>query len=279
MQIRRQTGIEMIRKVYLESGRCWLGLDEKGALWSATGLPLSDQDWEAIQFNEVYRGYYPACRFTAIVTTEKDFVAVGIGADHLPYVYRSMMGGVWESADLLCRRKEGGYERASSEILDVFYDRKNRQLFFPCRNGELITMPDCPKCMKLTQVSKEPLIKARWSGEVSEPIVLTCESGREVILPLNQISQFQVTRSYAVEKLEKGGYWVDVSGQRLERQSEIDDKKQLHMELDSLSAWLNDISKETCLFFCCKNGTRAEFASYLARQKGYRYAYCIGKGD
>lgn len=269
--------IKLMEKVYLQSARCWLGLDKEGKLWLST-VPFPERtDWQAVKFNEVYHGYYPSCKFTSIAITEKDFVAVGTGEDHLPYVYRSLMGGVWENTGLLCRNWDDGYKRASSEIINIFYDIKNRQIFFPCKNGELITLPDCPKCIKITKVSTEDIKQAEWSGEESEHMVLTTESDNKIRLNINGISQFQVTFSYAVDKLTKEGYLVDLREQKTELQGWIEPSRQIHIKLDNLEDWLSDIPSDTFLFFICINGTRAEFAAYLARRRGYRKAFCIGK--
>ena len=120
-----------------------IALDKEGNLWK------SNAEWQPIAFNENYQGYYPFCTFTAIAATDVDFVAAGMGEDGLPYVYRSVMGGVWESANMLAGSPLNGFVRASGKVNRIVYDGTSRQIFLLCANGELVTMPDCPRCVRV----------------------------------------------------------------------------------------------------------------------------------
>lgn len=69
-------------------------------------------------------------------------MAAGIGEDGLPCAFRSLLGSVWE-------------------------------------NGELLIIPDCPKCAKIYRVSEERIVGGHFS-EVGRNIILITAVGNEV---------------------------------------------------------------------------------------------------
>lgn len=226
--------------------QCWrdgcrtrLALDKDGNLWKAQVKSDEVPDWQPVLFNENYAGYYPACTFTSIVATDVDFVAAGNGEDGLPYVYRSLMGGVWESANLMAGSALNGFVRASGKINQMLYDHQTRQIFLLCDNGELVTMPDCPKCVRVRKVTDCALVadrveeggrtgmegcveeKGRVKGERHvkmegrEPrLVLTNARGESIVLNAYEMTQVRASYSYVKEQLKKGGWLVDLRWRR-----------------------------------------------------------------
>lgn len=191
-----------------------LALDKDGNLWKGGAA------WEPVSFNENYRGYYPQCTFTAITATDMDFVAAGMGEDGLPYVYRSVMGGVWESANLMAGNALNGFVRVSGKVNRILYDSPSRQVFLLCANGELVTMPDCPKCVRVRKVSDYALTdgEIQKDGEdfpagrraAGKRLVLTDEHGGTVVLSQYEMTQVRASLSYVKEQLKKGGYLIDL---------------------------------------------------------------------
>lgn len=237
----------------------YIGLDEKGSLWILTGSLSKEKEWIPIEFNELYAGYYPACQFTAICATEKDFVAAGMGEDGLPYVFRSLMGGVWESADLLCGNLLMGYKRAVGKIVEILYDFNTKQLFMICENGELLTLPDCPKCAKICNVSEERILGGHFSEDGSKIILITVDR-KEVPIEKESISQIRVTSDFARKRIEEGGDLVDLR----------------KMSMEATVDWLKTQPKEKCILFLCEYGVQSDQAAKYARSIGYHQAYSMG---
>lgn len=229
-----------------EGCRTRLALDRDGNLWKAQVKSGEVPDWQPVLFNENYAGYYPACMFTSIAATDVDFVAAGNGEDGLPYVYRSLMGGVWESANLMAGSALNGFVRASGKINQMLYDHQTRQIFLLCDNGELVTMPDCPKCVRVRKVTDCALVAGRVEGEGSveekgcageegrvdegrteekgrtgmegheSRLVLTNLRGEEIVLNAYEMTQVRASYSYVKEQLKKGGWLVDLRKKRQE---------------------------------------------------------------
>lgn len=296
--------------------RTRLALDRDGNLWKAQvkfavnvdwrGKSTEDAncrsdsaksvDWQPVSFNENYAGYYPACTFTAIAATDVDFVAVGNGEDGLPYVYRSLMGGVWESANLMVGSTLNGFVRASGKINQMLYDHQTRQIFLLCDNGELVTMPDCPKCVRVRKVTDCALVAGRvedesgaWnvsragrSGNVrygaSGPrLLLVNARSEEIILNAYEMTQVRASFTYVKEQLEQGGWLIDLRGKKRAGMSAgISPEQVLYMCMDEVVEWLEEQPEETFLAFLCEYGTQADEAAHYARRRHFPRAYSLG---
>lgn len=243
-----------------DSSLTWMGLDDQGSLWISKGSSTSGEEWKPVLFNQTYQGYYPECRFTAIGATEKDYVAAGIGEDGLPYVFRSLMGGVWESVNLVCGSRLFGYRRASGRIVEILYDLRSKQLFMPCANGELLTIPDCPKCAKIQKVTEERIAGGAFSEDYRHMILMT-ETGHKLQIGLEEAVQIRVSPDYADQKIKEGGVLADLR----------------EMEEDDVGDWLKTQPKNRFIAFICHYGVQADRAARYAREKGYEKAYSLGR--
>lgn len=247
-------------KATSKSSHSYIGLDERGSLWLNTGSSDSE-GWKPVLFNEVYEGYYPKCCFTAVGVTDMDFIAAGIDKDGIPYVYRSLMGGVWEAVNLLCGSRLTGYKRASGKIVTILYDAKTKQLFMPCENGEMLTIPDCPKCAKINKVSDDEIMEAHFSEDNAENIILLTRTGKEIMVALNQVLQIRVSKAFAMEKVREGGALLDL--RKIEEEEAYD--------------WLCTQPKDKFIVFICEYGVRSDRAAIYARNRGYDQAYSLGE--
>jgi hypothetical protein len=253
-------------------------------------------DWQPVSFNENYAGYYPACTFISIVATDVDFVAAGNGGDGLPYVYRSLMGGVWESANLMAGSALNGFVRASGKINQMLYDHQTRQIFLLCDNGELVTMPDCPKCVRARKVTDCALVAGRVEagsgaqttnrvgrsgnaryGASGQRLLLVNARGEEIILNAYEMTQVRASFTYVKEQLEQGGWLIDLRGKkRAGMPAGISPEQVLYMCMDEVMEWLEEQPEETFLAFLCEYGTQADEAAHYARRRHFPRAYSLG---
>ena len=260
-----------------------IALDKEGNLWK------SNAEWQPIAFNENYQGYYPFCTFTAIAATDVDFVAAGMGEDGLPYVYRSVMGGVWESANLLAGSPLNGFVRASGKVNRIVYDGTSRQIFLLCANGELVTMPDCPKCVRVRKVTDCALVDGQIQTEINgllpeqstsgQRLVLINERGEKIILNQYEMTQVRASLSYVREQLKKGGFLVDLrkkEGAERDLLGGIRKEQVLHIESEELEEWLSVQPRELFVAFLCEYGTQADEAAHYARRHQFSSAYSLG---
>ncbi|MEE0199479.1 MAG: rhodanese-like domain-containing protein [Muricomes sp.] len=232
-----------------------LSLTDDGNLWKK----MPESAWEPVRFQETYQGYYPFCRFTHLIATDVDFVAAGLGEDGLPYVFRSIWGGVWDMVNLTGKDLLNGYVRVSGKVNEMLFDCRTKQIFLFCDNGELVTLPDCPKCIKIKRVAEEALIHGSIAQEV---LCIQTASGSRVNVPLREAVQIRVSVSYAKQKVKEGGTIIDL------RETELDDLPDI---LDE-----GRLRKDLFLGFLCEYGVQADEAARYARRHGFAKAYSLG---
>ncbi len=234
-------------------GRIYLALSSDGKLYRRE----EGKEWSTIDFNEDYKGYYPACRFTALAATEADFVAAAQAEDGLPYVFRTVRGGVWDMVNLTGGTALSGYVRASGKVNEVLYDNVTKQVFLLCDNGELVTLPDCPKCVRIGRVSTKALIQGRI---VDKKIILQTEEGETLKISLQEAMQIRISVSYAEERLKREGQLIDLR----------------RVETEELPELLRTLPADTFLAFICNYGIRSDEAARYARKLGFTQAFSLG---
>ncbi len=249
-------------------GRPPLGLSGDGTLWR-----LNDAgDWEELKFNEIYSGYYPHCTFTAIECFEGGFVAAGMGDDGLPLAFHSILGGVWDSMDLVESSMINGYKRAAGRINAILYDNRIKQFFLLCGNGEIVTLPDCPKCVRIKRVSEVGIKGGSIEGD---RIILLLENGDKMHLPLQDTVQYRISFTYAKQLLSSGGYLVDL---RHEARRSVEGvvEGSLSISMDGIYDWLSGVDKQANIVFFCSYGIHADEMVHYTRSHGYPNTYSLG---
>lgn len=246
-----------------------LGLSVSGDLMITT----DDQTWELFDFNAQYAGYYPSCRFTAIACCSGLFYAAAVAPDGLPWVFSSLMGGVWGPVNLISVSVDGGNLHPTGKVLRILYDVGENQVFLICENGELVTLPDCPRCIKVKRVTTKDIADA-WIDRDSKEIVMHCGDGTEYQIPLREAVQYRATLDYIKQQLVSGGYLVDVRGQDLYDSESVENS--VCVPLEDLPDWLEELPRNTVLAFFCQKGIRSDKAADYARRKGFSHAYSLG---
>lgn len=233
--------------------RPFLALSEDGRLFRK----MPGKEWEDVNFQECYKGYYPDCLFGAIAATDVDYIAAGIGQDGLPYVFRSLLCSVWEMVNLTGGNRLGGYVRASGRVNEILYDSATKQIFLLCDNAELVVLPDCPKCVKITKPSDCSLLHGRIEDGI---LYISTLKGEMLKVPVCEAMQIRVSLSYARQQVQKGGQIIDL------RQTDP----------DGLPEILDGLPKDRFLGFICEYGIRSDEAAQAARQRGFEQAYSLG---
>ena len=313
-----------------QNGRPWMALAADGTLWkhsagpeapvnravagasgtSLTGLaagaadvptagatvpspPPASPHWEPVLFNETYAGYYAPCHFTALAATKNDFVAAGLGPDGRPCAYRSLYGGVWDQVSLLGGNPVSGWVQPRGRINAIVYDRPTNQLFLLSSSGEVVTLPDCPKCVRIRQVCDQPIITGELCGD---KLCLHLEDSSLLRVSMADALQLRISYSYARKCLAKpeGGavVWLGhqppdfvkiVGAPDLEKstctshgKTAFGNMKLEIMTLDNIKEWLDGQPKDRFMAFWCDYGTQADEAAACARKLGYESAFSLG---
>ncbi len=220
-------------------------------------------------FNQNYEGYYPSCRWTAAGRGEILYLA-GTDDNEVPHLFSSAGGETWTEQNI--RTRIGLPDPMEyGDIIQILWEGKNRQLFLVTKNGYLVTLPDCSKCVRARHVSDRRLIDAKIEGEV---IFLIGEGGEQIRIPVGSASQYRCSWSFAMPFLKEGGLLFDLRD-AVERQL-LPVPVAIRMEIGDLEGLLGGMTKGRPLFFFCGHGYLADQAVRDARQAGFVHAYSLG---
>lgn len=230
--------------------------------------------WENVEFCRKYAGYYASCRFTAVAAGNGQFYAGGTDADGAPHLFTSLMGGVWEETQLI--DVTAGGRRAGGKILRILYEEAENQIYLICENGELVTVPDCPRCIRICRVTEETVLDGKLDGH---DIVLECRNGSEVRVPCAAARQYRASMEYVTAAFRRsGGYLADLRTDAELPESEIAGSGGIYVKLrySELRDWLTEIPKTAVIAFLCESGVLADEAAVYSRKEGWKRAYSLG---
>ena len=246
-----------------EDGSATLGRSPDGALFIKQEAGFVPYD-----FNGIYAGYYPACTFTALARAGGLFLLAGQDGDGLPHVFSSLLGGVWEERSLVARHPLLGDRRAEGRITRILWDEEKNQVFLLC-GRQLVTLPDCPRCLRITDLAGEGE-EARLEGR---EIVIRLRGGGGQRIPLDKVAQYRVSREYLAGLLKEGGLLVDLRGGGERRHGVCS------VPLEEVPDWLEGQERERPLVFFCRTGVNADRMARYARGQGFTRAYSMGELD
>ena len=223
------------------------------------------------EFNRKYEGFYPALHNGLYRETgsQNHFLA-GIDKDGYPHLFWSLTGSEWEEKKLLIRSNFGRVRRPESEMIEILEEPDEGQIYLVCAAGEIVILPDCPKCITMKWVrlgQGVSIVGASLSGMLGDTsveegeerrLILNLSDGSRRELPLSFFRQYRVAFSFARKLQEAGAELIDVD------------------ETEDVGELLSDKDKNHCLIFLCRTGRRADEAAEYARSHGFRQAYSAG---
>ncbi len=114
-------------------------------------------DWNILDFNQSYSGFYKPSSFTSVLVTENRVAVAGHHSDGSPVLFFSSAGEVWTERDLNYTDDHGQYTFLEDIPLDMIYHFETDQFILVCSNGKIMTIPSCSHCNTLDQLSTEDL--------------------------------------------------------------------------------------------------------------------------
>ncbi len=226
--------------------------------------------WHLYDFNAAYAGFYPACRFTALTAGGGLFHAAGLDEAGVPRLFSSISGGVWEERPLAAQNPLGSWTRVAGCVIKAFWADSLRQLLLVTDAGEVVTLPDCPKCLRIRTVGGRPA-DARLRKDALE---IDLDGGAKVRLSLSALAQYRVSWSYAAELLRGGAALVDLRSPEEYARGHL--QSSVNVPFDRLADWLEGQDTGTVLLFLCRLGVLADEAADYARAGGWTNAYSMG---
>jgi hypothetical protein len=136
----------------------------------------------AAYFRDTYvsPGAYPDCEWTALERLPNGWWAAGMGTGG-PCLYHSLMGKVWEPVGLVMPGGAAGHaRRVSGRIVSILYEERRALPYLICDNGEIVILPDCPKCLRIIRADSEAGLEVTGGRFENGELILRLRGGREI---------------------------------------------------------------------------------------------------
>jgi len=106
-------------------------------------------NWDVLDFNKVYAGYYKPCHFTRILATPSSIAVTGIHEDGSPVLLFSNQGNVWSDRSLNYTNDDGTGGSLTDSPNNIYYHDTRDEFYLACNNGKLMKIPTCSHCNKV----------------------------------------------------------------------------------------------------------------------------------
>ena len=106
-------------------------------------------NWDILDFNKAYAGYYKPCRFTSILATPSSIAVAGIHDDGSPVLLFSNKGNVWSERSLNYTNDDGTGGSLTDSPNNIYYHDTRDEFYLACDNGKLMKIPSCSHCNKV----------------------------------------------------------------------------------------------------------------------------------
>lgn len=228
------------------------------------------EEEKEFDFVRNYQGYFPSCKFTAAGSSEHQFYVAGTDEEGIPHMYSSELGSVWTPVNL-----DSHYSLTKAEqygdIVKILWSQRENQVFLASANGYLITVPDCPKCVRARKITDAGLSDAWIEGE---EICLQNKAGECIRYSLELAAQYRCFWSFAKTHIGVDGILADLrEAESIKKQPIVGAAAIPYNNLDKL---LEKYPRDKYLFFVCEHGYLADEAAREARRKGMKKAYTLG---
>ena len=138
---------------------CYGVTDEGEIIHTVDGI-----NWDILDFNKFYSGYYKPCSFTKVLATENQIAVAGVHDDGSPVLMLSTGGKVWSERSLSYTDDHGMISYLTDIPYDIFYDLAIDQFILACSKGKIMTIPSCSHCNQLMVLSTEDLMGISGNG-------------------------------------------------------------------------------------------------------------------
>lgn len=228
---------------------------------------------ERLDFNEMYKGYYPACRFTAASFLNDEFYLAGMQDNGIPVLYSSLGGRTWTEHNLTPKipvLKSEDY----GDIRSILYDDETRQFYLVSEKGCLITLPDCPRCVKARKISDKKILR----GEIENGIIRIFDTEGGIIeISAERAAEYRCATEFARKHLKNGGILLDLREEEERKRHPV--PKAYPFPPDRVEEIFEKLPKDTPLFFFCEYGYKADEAVRIGRWQGFTKTYSLGGID
>ena len=233
---------------------------------------FKDEQWRRLGFNERFAGEFPPCAFQDVLYARDDFYAAGTAAGGHAVLYSSLTGELWTPVNLKEQHFWADGQPPRGGAVRLFFEPCMDQILLVCSGGDVVLIPECPKCVKILRLTDRPVIDAAYGDH---RIAMTYVDGETESFLLATADWIRVSLSYAKNACAEGGELIDIRPQQ-RRLLEGPIPCTAAVDPEDLDDYLQNKDPETRLFFICSFGTVADQATWHAYYLGFRNARSVG---
>ena len=247
--------------------QCSLGLSEGGALFV-----FHDGGWHPVEWQEFCEGKAPGGTFRDILCARDEFYAAATTSDGAAAVSVSLRGEIWTPVHLTEQHIWSDGRPPRGGALRLFFEPCMNQILLVCSGGDVVILPECPKCVKILPLTDRTVVDAAYEDH---RMTLRYAEGETETFSLDAADRIRVSVSYAKKACAEGGQLIDLRPEET-RRKEGRLRGAVAMDPEDLDDYLQNLDKGTGLFFICRFGTVADQAAWHAYRLGFQKARSIG---
>lgn len=225
---------------------------------------ISGQESRIFDFNKVYYGFYPKCFFTAVYQYRNLMYAAGIDVDQRTHLFTSATGIVWQE-EIIVPYTDRLLSSAYGAIV-AMVSIKEDQMILVSKNGYIITLPGCPKCVSVRHYNHQFI----GADREADMLRLICDDGEILRIPSAIFLQYRTSWSYAESWIQKGALLLAIGEKEYALPGAVfcDGREAFQL--------LRQSRKEDYIFCCCESGSQADSLVEYARYCGYIHVFSLG---
>ena len=183
--------------------------------------------------------------------------------------FRALDGDDWSPLDLREQRPWSDGKPPRGGAVKLFPEENLRRVLLVCSGGDVVLLPECPKCVKILRVTDKTVVDADYSGQ---SLTLAYGDGQRETVPVPTAGALRVSLSYAKQM---GGELIDIRPEKM-RQQEGPIPCTASMEPEDLDDYLETRAPDTRMYFICSFGVIADQAAGHAYRMGFQNARSVG---
>lgn len=243
--------------------------DEHCIFVTDTGDAVSTSDgvnWSVLSYGDYYG---KEAEFQGLIYDSNSFWAYGITEEGTELFYTSS-GAAWGERNINYLDGEEA-DLSDTKILSMTTD--GQQLYAWCEDGVMLTIPECVKCNKKTEVSD---IQGGIIGYNGGNLLMISDLSKMKIMETELAKQYQISAETAYTRTQEGAVIIDV--RTLEDYEDKHIRGSVCIPLEELTEKLPELYPDIGqrIIFYCTKGVRSQTAVEKAVELGYVEVYSLG---
>ncbi|MDR0954924.1 MAG: hypothetical protein LBM20_06050 [Rikenellaceae bacterium] len=117
-------------------------------------------NWDILDFNAFYNGYYPPRRFTGVWVADRQVAVAGVSEQGAPVLSLSSGGSVWTERSLDYTDSRGMPALLQEAPRAIIYEAARERFLLACDRGTVMSVPSCSHCNERFDLPTDNALKA-----------------------------------------------------------------------------------------------------------------------